>query len=149
MVTTAETCIGNRETPIEEYRVQVYYAVIDVLIAEMKQRFDDVNLSLIKSMQALHPKSDNFFSLETLSPLMSHYGIDQDEVGLELMTAKKFLQKSNGKLDFLHVYDQLTFGVSSATAERSFSSLRRIKNYLRSTMTQEKGSCQWTLELYG
>jgi len=88
---------------------------------------------------------------------MSHYGIDQDEVGLELMTAKRFLQKSNGKLDFLHhVYDQLlpvpegfplllkclkiamTFGVSSATAERSFSSLRRIKNYLRSTMTQER-----------
>ena len=157
MVTTAETCIGNRETPIEEYRVQVYYAVIDVLITEMKQRFDDVNLSLMKSMQALHPKSDNFLSLETLSPLMSHYGIDQDEFGLELMTAKRFLQKSNGKLDFLHhVYDQLlpvpegfpmllkrlkiamTFGVSSATAEHSFSSLRRIKNYLCSTMTQER-----------
>lgn len=32
MVTTAETCVGNQETPIEEYRVQVYYAVIDVLI---------------------------------------------------------------------------------------------------------------------
>jgi len=32
----------------------------------------------------------------------------------------------------------MTFGMSSATAERSFSSLRRIKNYLRSTMTQER-----------
>jgi len=32
---------------------------------------------------------------------MSHYGIDQDEVGLELMTAKRFLHKSNGKLDFI------------------------------------------------
>ena len=52
MVTTAETCIGNRETPIEEYRVQVYYAVIDVLIAEMKQRFDNVNLSLMKSIHS-------------------------------------------------------------------------------------------------
>lgn len=123
----------------------------------MKQRFDEVNLSLMKSMQALHPKSDNFLCLETLGPLMSHYGIDQDEVGIELMTAKRFLQKYNGKLNFLHhVYDRLlpipegfpmlvrclkiamTFGVSSATAERSFSSLRRIKTYLRSTMTQEQ-----------
>ena len=32
----------------------------------------------------------------------------------------------------------MTIGVSSATAERSFSSLRRIKTYLRSTMTQER-----------
>ena len=32
----------------------------------------------------------------------------------------------------------LTMPVSSATAERSFSSLRRIKTYLRSTMTQKR-----------
>ena len=32
----------------------------------------------------------------------------------------------------------LTFPVSSATAERSFSSLRRIKTFLRSTMTQHR-----------
>ena len=31
-----------------------------------------------------------------------------------------------------------TFPVTSATAERSFSSLRRIKTFLRSTMTQER-----------
>ena len=32
----------------------------------------------------------------------------------------------------------MTFGVTSAPAERSFSSLRRIKTYLRSTMGQER-----------
>ena len=31
-----------------------------------------------------------------------------------------------------------TVPVSTATAERSFSTLRRIKTYLRSTMTQER-----------
>ena len=31
----------------------------------------------------------------------------------------------------------MTFGVTSAPAEHSFSSLRRIKTYLRSTMGQE------------
>ena len=31
----------------------------------------------------------------------------------------------------------LTFPVTSATAERSFSALKRIKTYLRSTMLQE------------
>ena len=97
----------------------------------MKRRFDDVNLS--------------------------HYDMDSDDIEVELMTAKRLLQNSTGKLDFLHhVYEHLlpipkgfpmllrclkiamTFGVTSAAAERSFSSLRRIKTYLRSTMGQER-----------
>ena len=32
----------------------------------------------------------------------------------------------------------LTIPISTSTAERSFSSLRRLKNYLRSTMTQKR-----------
>ena len=36
----------------------------------------------------------------------------------------------------LHIY--LTVPVTTATAERSFSALRRIKSYLRSTMSEEK-----------
>ena len=36
----------------------------------------------------------------------------------------------------LHIY--LTIPLTSATTERSFSSLRRLKNYLRSTMTQKR-----------
>jgi hypothetical protein len=32
----------------------------------------------------------------------------------------------------------ITVPISTATAERSFSALRRIKTYLRSTMTQER-----------
>ena len=73
------------------------------------------------------------------------------------MTAKRVLQGSANKLEFLHhVYNELlpvhecfpkliqalkiamTMGVSSASAERSFSSLRRIKTYLRTTMSQER-----------
>ena len=37
MVTTAETNVGNRETPLEEYRVQVYYSMLDLVITEMKR----------------------------------------------------------------------------------------------------------------
>ena len=32
----------------------------------------------------------------------------------------------------------LTIPVTTCTAERSFSSLRRVKNYLRSTMSEER-----------
>ena len=36
----------------------------------------------------------------------------------------------------LRIY--LTVPMSSATAERTFSALRRVKNYLRTTMTQKR-----------
>ena len=36
----------------------------------------------------------------------------------------------------LRIY--LTVPMASATAERSFSALRRLKNYLRTTMTQKR-----------
>ena len=142
---------------MEEYRVQVYYSMLDLVITEMKQRFDDVNTSLMKSIQGLHPKSDKFLDLETLRPFMSHYDIDPDDVEVEIMTAKRLLLNCTRKLNFIHhVYEQLlpipegfpmllrclkiamTFGVTSAPAERSFSSLRHIKTYLRSTMGQER-----------
>ena len=32
----------------------------------------------------------------------------------------------------------MTFGITTASAEHSFSSLRRAKNYLRSAMTAER-----------
>ena len=42
-----------------------------------------------------------------------------------------------GKVDKLF-WAYLTFPVTSATAERSFSSLQRIKTFLRSTMTYQQ-----------
>ena len=79
---------------MEEYHVQVYYSMLDLVITEMKQRFDDVNRSLMKSMQAFHPKSEMFLDLETLPPFTSHYDIDSDDVEVELITATKLYRKA-------------------------------------------------------
>ena len=67
----------------------------------MKRRFDDVNTSLMKSIQGLHPKSDKFLDLETLCPFMSHYDIDPDDVEVEIMTAKRLLLNCTRKLNFI------------------------------------------------
>ena len=46
-----------------------------------------------------------------------------------------YIKKMLGEVDkVLKIY--FTIPVTTATAERSFSSLRRLKTYLRSTMTQ-------------
>lgn len=55
----------------------------------------------------------------------------------EVMNTCKFAKNMLSEVDrLLRVY--LTIPMSSATAERTFSSLRRLKNYLRSTMTQKR-----------
>ena len=73
-----------------------------------------------------------------------------------MLTAKQMLASVEGLKTLHDVYDQLgtvplgfpqlmeclriamTFGITSAAAERSFSSLKRVKTYLRSAMTQDR-----------
>lgn len=157
-IVTAET-LGNRTVPIEEYRTQLYYAALDEIVGEMERRFDDTNISLLKAMQSLSPRSKQFLDYNTLTPFLEHYGIPPEEVETELFTAHEMLEScgSDRTLKNLHdIYDELStvplgfpqllkclqiamsFGITSAAAERSFSSLRRMKTYLRSTMSQER-----------
>ena len=92
-----------------------------------------------------------------LLPFLNHYDIPESDIRVEAMIANSFLQQK--KTDFKSIHDvytevmtapecfpklseclqiAMTIGVTSATAERSFSSLRRMKTYLRSTMTQDR-----------
>ena len=52
--------VTARETSTDYYRTQVYYATIDVLLEEMEDHFNELNLSLLKALEALVPKSNLF-----------------------------------------------------------------------------------------
>ena len=93
MIITAETT-GNRETPIQKYRVQVYYSTLDTVLDEMNSRFSDANLSLLSAMQALPPTLDTFMDVYTLCPFLQHYEIDISEVQVEVKTAKRIQRTS-------------------------------------------------------
>lgn len=153
------TIVTARETLVDDYRTQVYYATIDVLLEEMGSRFSELNLSLLKALEALLPTSPQFLDISTLRPFLVHYSISDTAIEAEASLVKVFLadRGHDPHCPSLHeVYSHLvtvpecfpqlvrcyqialTMGISSATAERSFSSLRRIKTYLRSTMTQDR-----------
>lgn len=141
---------------ITEYRTSVYYAAIDNLLGEFNNRFSETNLSLLKSLQSLVPSSTSFLQVSSLLPFLRHYDIDIEGVTSEVITATTFLKEASPLSTIHHVYAQLyeakecfphlllalqvamTIGVTTASAERSFSALRRIKSYLRSTMSQDR-----------
>lgn len=114
----------------------------------------------MKSLGSLQPNSKTFLDIQTLTPLLNHYLIDSEGLEAEVLTFRSFLLNNNpftGPHEEADLHDlfkvlsplesafpiltkstqtALTLGTSTATVERSFSSLRRIHTYLRSTMTQ-------------
>ena len=143
-------------TSVHEYRTVLYYATIDTLLQDLNDRFSELNLSLLKSLQALVPNSGTFLKLSSLQPFLTHYSIDEEGISSELLTAPTVLWEVSPLTSMNQVYSHLnevkecfplllealqiamTFGVTTATGERTFSSLRRLKTYLRSTMSQEQ-----------
>ena len=141
---------------LDEHRVATYYSTIDTILEEMNRRFSTSSLALLNAMEALLPNSEKFLDVSTLLPFLNHYEIDVTEVEVEVTLAKTFLSESSIDLNAVHeVYNAflpaeqcfpcllktfkiaMTIGVSTASAERSFSSLRRLKTYLRSTLSQD------------
>ena len=119
----------------------------------------------MKAIDALSPRSTNFLSVTEMGPFLQHYSecLPQlDNLENEIILFKNYLsrnpisdevQGTSGLHDLLECIDPvkaafpilheclriaLTIGTSTATVERSFSSLRRIKTYLRSTMAQQR-----------
>ena len=107
------------------------------------------------AIQACSPNSSHFLESDQLLPLAEFYNVDTTSLPMECSLAKRTLtgdsiesvgdvlaQLSQLKEAFptltklLHT--ALTIAVSTAQCERSFSGLKRIKTYLRSTMSEQR-----------
>ena len=109
----------------------------------------------MQALQACCPTSHNFFNTSHLQPLVITYELDGEALKSETQVAKQTLA---GK-DLEHISDVLieltplklafpnvvkllqiamTTCVSTAKCERTFSSLKRIKSYLRSSMSEQR-----------
>ena len=137
-------------------------------MSEMKRRFDQPTLTILREIEKLIIDSSNGAMIEPSATFKDMYAadlnIDNLLVQLSMLpdvvrTANKDHQLGIRKVtsintvceifntcsfpktmlcdvdQLLHIY--LTIPLTSATAERTFSTLRRLKSYLRSTMTQK------------
>lgn len=154
-VITETTGIRNRILTKNDYCSQYYYPILDRVVTEMQSRFSNLSLSLMKSVQACSPKSRNFLDISSLQPLITHYNLENATLPVELLQAKRVLLNKDintiaGAIqellplrvafpELIKVLQMsLTLAVSTAQCERCFSSLKRIKTSIRSTMCEER-----------
>ena len=146
---------------------QLYYEALDLIINCIEQRFDQPGYHLYRRLEALLLKSfkqedyeeellavsgfyEDDFNLETLRTQLQVFSVHSLQQcpnpghGATIFDVKSFfLSLSPGQMALLSEVKRLlqlilVMPATNATSERSFSALRRIKSYLRSTMGQER-----------
>lgn len=133
---------------------------MDNIINELNKRFVD-NSTIFCGISALNPKSKQFLSYELIVPLANHYLCDTVSLRSELNIVKKSIKTYEEKFNvyvkdifvlhaFLLEYQiafselfklctiAITIPVSSAACERTFSCMKRVKNYLRNSLLDSK-----------
>ena len=115
--------------------------MIDALLFELKQRFTDKNKDIMRGVQACNPTSSTFLDPKHLTAwiwiLLSNVSWQDiqeiSDVIIELAPLKAAFPVLVRVLQI-----SMTISVSSAKCERSFSTLKRIKTYLRSSMSEQR-----------
>ena len=151
------------ENSKESWRKHLFLAVTDVLIGELNRRFiSDESISISKAVSAAFA-----LDFDGLQSFLNRYGtvlkIDRQLLKSEISIFKstamftdilntEHTQIMSAELQqypnlLLIMQLAMTLPVSSATCERSFSAMRRVKNYMRSTMLQDRFSALASLHI--
>ena len=83
--------VGSRQ-PVEsheEYKISLYYPVIDAIMSELHKRFEGNNLALMKAIQCCSPESVHFLDIDHLAPLIEGYNLSEDLLTAECLVAKR------------------------------------------------------------
>ena len=143
-----------------------YFEAIDLITNCVQERFDQPRYWIYQSLQTLlikASKREEFqenlddicafyhddFEKELLQSQLQTFGIhfqtvEEPAVQISIFDLKRyFLSLSPGQASLLSRVRRLlqlilVIPATNATSERSFSALRRLKNYLRTTMAQER-----------
>ena len=155
-VQTEHPCMSS----LDKLRTSSFYPVIDRLVNEMTRRFSTEAGAVLMGTSALNPENATFLEKESLEPMAQLYGIKKDDLLAEVHQMRRLLERKkeqgetlSSTLEFLSmlkpykdsfedIYKLLriavTLPVTSASCERSFSCMRRVKTYLRNRMANPR-----------
>ena len=146
----------------DDYYRQIYFEALDHVIGAIRDRFDQPGYKTYRNLEELVLKACKGESYNAeLDTVCSFYGSDLSKAQLEAQlpllrplcegTKEISIQdivrilarlSSSERLAFSSVWTLmkllLVMPATNASSERSFSALRRIKTYLRSTMSQQR-----------
>ncbi|XP_076041798.1 zinc finger MYM-type protein 1-like [Oratosquilla oratoria] len=153
------------EDPSQTFKVEFYYSVLDMAIQSVEERFHQLHSykAIFGFLYDIHgiknaPNADILHDCQNLEKSLTHNGhhdIDARDLCSELKAVSRRLTKPMlPQAALCFIFEQklqdsvpnvviahrilLTLPVSVASGERSFSKLKLIKTYLRSTMLQQR-----------
>jgi hypothetical protein len=166
-----ESTVGDRQqcSNEEDFHQNHLVPIIDKLLKEFDVRFNNDNLDLMKSFSVFDPLSTHFLNFQMAKPFIDNYKSHFPVISeFELNFAKEHIRnffKDSKKISVLDVYNYLlsnkivfekvfklfqiflTLPVTSCSCERSFSTMRRTKTYLRNRMSDERLSSMCLLSI--
>lgn len=136
-------------SPSEYYRGE-YYKVLDVVDVQIRERFEQEGMRMIRNLEQVLITGEIHNDVQKYPELK----LENLKLQLAMFRSKYKFHSSSDVVCILQgmcpevrgLFDQvetlvrllIVTPVSSAEAERSFSGLRRLKTWLRSTMTQTR-----------
>ena len=168
----------HRFTNVEDYYRQQYIEIMETMAGELKSRFEQKDLKVVLELESILIKAANGEKPEISRDVKSLYANDLDfdrlknqlsmlpdlvrdtkldgipvkqvtrvQTLCQIFNAAPFSKSLFNEVDaLLKIF--LTIPVTTSTAERTFSVLRRIKTYLRATMTQKRLNHVLLLHIY-
>ena len=151
----------------EDYYRKIYYEIFDTTVTSLETRFETETIQLLNKFEQFVTGSGNVHVTE-----VTNFYKDFDGIRLELhrdifldkaKRSNQIIRTLNDVVNILKTdkalrevveeYSRLirillTVPGSSCTNERSFSVLRRLKNYLRTTMKQQRLNDLMILHVY-
>ncbi|XP_060845256.1 52 kDa repressor of the inhibitor of the protein kinase-like [Rhopalosiphum padi] len=132
----------------EYFKVTVYFTVLDNFITSIQTMFLDNQNNIVFKIQQLIPNYLNAHSEEEILKGASFYESDLPgtlnelkEKKSKIITAMEAFKETEGGY-FPNIRQLLlilaVLPVTTSTSERSFSTLKRIKSYLRTTMEENR-----------
>lgn len=136
----------------------IFYPSIDKAVVEIRNRFSDTNMEILSAINSFVPHNTGFLEFNKIKAFAEHYKANIQDLEIELTQLNRLIERKKASnqfcadnlldmLKFVCVYEDAfhetkrllqiacSIPVTSAEAERTFSCLKLIKTYLRTTMT--------------
>ncbi|KAH9737433.1 TTF-type domain-containing protein [Citrus sinensis] len=134
-------------TNLHRYRVELYYAILDMQLQELNSRFNETNTELLLCLASqLYPNEFSTIDIMALGTQLDTYILDMRTSGefSELKDigdlVKQMVETKRHNvypLVYLLITLALTLPVATASVERAFSAMNILKNRLRSRMGEQ------------